>query len=304
MLGRLKVGDAHSPFGAPVSRGSNRNTTGRMRRLLGRWTPPAVKAALRRIAGGAEEAWIREERRLMSLPPFTRGASKLLGVELDFSDGASFAFTARELFRREIYRFISASNAPFIVDCGANVGLSVLYMKALYPEARIIAFEPDPVVFSVLEANIHRFGLKDVEIRQAAVWTEEGVARFRRQGGDAGRLAVHDGEEDTVDVRTVRLRDLLGRPIDLLKIDVEGAEGALLADCDNALERVERVFVEYHSMLDRAQDIDVVFQVLRRAGFRVHVEAFDPSPRPFLERNVRRGIDCLDMALNIWAFRT
>ena len=93
------------------------------------------------------------------------------------------------------------------------------------------------------------------------------------------------------------------RPVDFLKSDMEGAETEVIEDCAGALARAQRVFVEYHSLVDRPQRVDVIFRVLREAGLRTHVEAFASSPHPFVTRSIRTGMDSLDMALSIWAFR-
>jgi predicted O-methyltransferase YrrM len=55
--------------------------------------------------------------------------------------------------KAKIYRFNSLITKPLILDCGANVGVSVLYFKRLYPDAEIIAFEPDEDVFAILKQN-------------------------------------------------------------------------------------------------------------------------------------------------------
>lgn len=268
-----------------------------------RWIPEALKAPLRRLRGLPIGTWEREATRLRALEPFTRGVSRLLGPEIEFVDPCSFLFTAEELFLRQLYRFVSPTDSPVVLDCGANIGLSILYVKALYPKARITAFEPDPVAFGVLQGNVERFGLVDVELRQEAVWRSNGVARFRQQGGDAGRLAMAGEVSAAIDVRTTRIRDFLEEPVDFLKIDIEGAESEVIEDCAGSLGRVQRMFVEYHSLVNRLQRVDVIFRVLREAGLRTHVEAFAPSPHPFVSRSIRTGMDSLDMALNIWAFR-
>ena len=63
----------------------------------------------------------------------------------------SFDFQREEIFRREQYRFETDAPAPFIVDCGANIGMATLYFKSLYPDATVLAFEPDPAAFACLQ---------------------------------------------------------------------------------------------------------------------------------------------------------
>ncbi len=62
-----------------------------------------------------------------------------------------------EIFVEEVYRFQSDTNTPLIIDCGSNIGLSIIYFKRLFPEAKIIGFEPDNEIFKILENNINQF---------------------------------------------------------------------------------------------------------------------------------------------------
>src|SRR5947209_7181674 len=90
------------------------------------------------------------------------------------------------------------------------------------------------------------------------------------------------------------------RPVDFLKLDVEGAETEVLADCADLLGRVENLFVEYHSFGDEPQSIHTLLSVMQGAGFRVHVRASTGSPQPFLFRALNLG---MDNQLCVYAFR-
>jgi hypothetical protein len=101
-------------------------------------------------------------------------------------------------------------------------------------------------------------------------------------------------------VQAVRLRPhLAGKPVDLLKIDIEGAETLVLKDCADLLSNVERLFVEYHSFGDRPQTLHEVLAILSDAGFRVYVSSAG-SAQPFVRRESYLG---MDMQLNIFAMK-
>ena len=222
----------------------------------------------------------------------------LAGVRTRVVDGPSFASAYEAIFVREIYRFPARAPDPLILDCGANVGLAVLYWKTIYPAARIIAFEPDASVFAALEQNLAASGLADVNAVRAAVWTEDGELSFWSEGADAGRLAA--GGEGHTRVRAVRLRDELDKPVDLLKLDIEGAEVDVIVDCADQLTNVARLFVEYHSLVGHEQRLDELLAALRPAGFRYFLEPEYPSGQPFMLRDVHVG---MDNQVNIYAFR-
>lgn len=114
--------------------------------------------------------------------------------------------------------------------------------------------------------------------------------------GDASATSAR-----TIRVSAVPLRELLGdEPVDLLKMDIEGAECDVLAGQDAALAQVKRVFVEYHSYVKNPQRLDELLALFRRSGFRVQIHPELISPRPFV---ARPDDDGMDHRLNIYAWR-
>jgi hypothetical protein len=89
----------------------------------------------------------------------------------------------------------------------------------------------------------------------------------------------------------VRLRDFLDSPVDLLKLDIEGAGTDVLLDCANRLTDVGAVFVEYHSFAGSEQRLDVLLSSLKSAGFRVLIQTEMCPPQPLIERRNYLGID-------------
>lgn len=225
--------------------------------------------------------------------------TEILGKPLELVDSASFIWMYNEIFEREIYRYHARTTSPYVIDCGANIGLSVLYLKQLYPQSHIVAFEPDDEIFEVLQRNIERFGYLDIDLQCRAVWNQETTLNFGSDGADGGRL-TRAGDSYNKQVKTVRLRNLLDRPVDFLKIDIEGAETEVLLDCADLLSAVDNLFLEYHSFDQQPQSLHVLINILNDAGFRLHIHPPITSPQPFLKRDVQAG---MDMQLNIFAFR-
>lgn len=241
----------------------------------------------------------RQLERLKSVPRYQTATTNLFGKPFVVPDPPSFVFSYREIFDEQIYRFNAKTDRPFILDCGANIGLSVIYFKRLYPRSVITAFEADKEIFKFLEQNLKTFGYDDVELVNRAVWNDETELNFTSEGADAGRLSTSSDKPDHV-VKTVRLRNYLDHKIDFLKLDIEGAETQVLTDCADLLHNVETMFVEYHSFDAEPQSLHVLVDVLARAGFRLHVQALAPAPQPFIKRNSTMG---MDMQLNVFAFR-
>lgn len=220
---------------------------------------------------------------------------------LRVSDVMSFLFQYKEIFADEYYYFRSATPQPVIVDCGANVGMSVLYFKKIHPEARIIAFEADPDTAILLNQNLAQNGVSGVEVVEKAVWTHAEGVSFGSAGADASSIFV---QEATRVVPSVRLRDYLLREpqIDFLKIDIEGAEIEVLADCHDALGHVKHLFVEFHAYLGQEQSLASVIRVFEENGFRYYVDTQQHRKRPFVTHRYKNN-EQMDLQLNIFGYR-
>src|ERR1700741_4710485 len=88
------------------------------------------------------------------------------------------------------------------------------------------------------------------------------------------------------------MRDWLNEPIDLLKLDIEGAEFDVLKDCDDRLSIVKCLFVEYHSFASQRQRLPELFAMLRDAGFRVHVQKDYFRASPLLDPIIENAWTC------------
>jgi FkbM family methyltransferase len=247
------------------------------------------------------ELALEESTRLRALARFEPTTTTLLGGPFHVLDGPSFVYMHREIVEESIYYFEPQTDAPYIIDGGANIGVSVLSFKHLYPRARIVAFEPDEAAFAILEQNAQARGLGDVTLVKAALAETDGTAAFIHEGSYASRIASA-GDSATNEVRTVRLRSVLDRPVDLLKLNIEGAETAVLADCVDLLDRVERIVLEYHSFASQPQLLHKLLGVLVDAGYRTYVRSSRTAfMHPLVKFQVQSGMDC---QLYVYAVRS
>lgn len=216
-------------------------------------------------------------------------------------DAFSFVWQYKEIFADESYRFTARVPDPLILDCGANIGTSLAWFRQTYPTARIIAFEAEPTIGAVLTRNLQRNHIGGVEVVQKAVWTDEGGLDFGSGEADAASLFSEMGRRQ---VPSVRLRDYLLREarVDMLKIDIEGAETAVLLDCRDALAHVQNMFVEFHAYIGHPQTLGAVVQVLEDAGFRYYIDSSQNRTKPLVNHRYR-GNDQMDVQLNIFAYR-
>src|SRR5262249_16593998 len=163
---------------------------------------------------------------------------------------------------------------PTIVDCGGNIGLSVIAFKRRYPRARIMVFEPDPNIVRTLAANIQALGVEDVDVLPVAVAAADGSVTFLPDGADGGHMVspgVPDGIPGAIAVRAVRLSEHIRAPVDLLKLDVEGSEYDIIADlCQSGrIALVRALICELHGNPDVQARFAQLWEQLTQEGFRL-----------------------------------
>ncbi|MGL5833080.1 MAG: FkbM family methyltransferase [Waterburya sp.] len=216
-------------------------------------------------------------------------------------DAASFLSAYKEIFLEKIYKFKAHHAQPKILDLGANIGLSIIFFKELYPEASIVAFEADPKIFSYLQSNIYGNNYANVELINKAVWYENSWLSFASEGADGGQIDMTSHYQDTVKVEAVDIAELLSQQhFDFIKMDIEGAEDLVLPRCKGLLDSVQHLFIEYHSKVGQKQNLNKIVNFLSQEGFRLYMENPFEKPTPFLGLDSYAGFD---FQLNIFAWK-
>ncbi|OQX96875.1 MAG: hypothetical protein B6I20_13885 [Bacteroidetes bacterium 4572_117] len=207
---------------------------------------------------------------------------KINGNIVEYTDNESFIAMYKEIFEHEIYNFNCKTDVPKIIDCGANIGLSIMYFKKKFPNAKITAFEADPLIFNVLKNNISNANLTNISIIQKALWNEETTILFNSDNSDGGHIS--NNSKEGIKVETIRLSKYINEKIDFLKIDIEGAELEVLQECKDKLHFVDKVFVEYHSFKNRKQDLNEILNILSANDFRYFIDNLWNIESPFVEK--------------------
>jgi len=181
-----------------------------------------------------------------------------------------------EVFLERIYEVETLPDAPRIIDCGGNIGMSVIWFKQRYPQAHITVFEADPTLADILAENIQHLGLTSVEVVKAAVSGASGPMRFARQRAMTGHISA----EGDLTIDCVRLSKRLDEPVDLLKVDIEGSEFSLLSDlcASGAIKLVKHLICEIHGSTQLQEQFGDLWTELCRAGFRVTISGAFTHP--------------------------
>jgi FkbM family methyltransferase len=265
--------------------------------------PARMKNISTRIFGRYEAyRKVRPFKFLLHVDRFTEMDLNFFGKKIRIVDGPSFFSMYREIWLSEIYKLKNIGRTPLFIDCGANIGLGSIYLKEKHPGAKIICFEPDKRVFSVLKTNIHeRYGFTDVELVNKGVWKEETTLEFFSEGADGGRIKTDSDKENIVSIEVTKLSRYIDQEVDFLKIDIEGAEFEVIKEVEDKLSKVRNIFIEYHSFANQEQNLPELLQILKKAGFRLNIVSLGPFHRtPLYERFEYGG---MDMQLNIFGTR-
>jgi FkbM family methyltransferase len=160
----------------------------------------------------------------------------------------------RQVFAYGEYDCISQErDVSLILDCGANIGAASFYLLHRYPQAHVIAVEPDAGNFEICRRNLSPFADR-ITLVNAAVWPTSVPMRIQHgpYGGGEWALQVRPvGPGESQDVVATTIPELLGpdpeRCADILKIDVEGAELELFrTEYDGWLRRTRNLAIELH----------------------------------------------------------
>jgi FkbM family methyltransferase len=203
---------------------------------------------------------------------------QLFGRPIACSNVRSLAFAFQDVVLSGHYAVDLGIPGPRIIDCGANIGLSVLYFHHRYPGARITAFEPAPGAFQNLKHNTA--GIDHLRLECAAVGGRDSKMEMWIEDDSMHAGAYHrEGVTQRAMVPVKRLSPYIDQPVDLLKLDVEGAESDVLHELEasRALGNVKAMVVEFHHNLGPPH-LGAVLSLLERAGFGYQLATQPNSP--------------------------
>jgi FkbM family methyltransferase len=233
----------------------------------------------------------RAAMRLSAPQRFLPNPIRLMGYRVSYFTVWDLRYLFHEIFEAGTYLFSTDNSRPLILDCGSNIGMSILFFKKLYPDARIVGFEAEPVTFERLTSNVKQNGLRDVVLNHCALTDKEGSVEFYRDRNTMGSKQSSlerkrkDGESVVVPAR--RLSSFITEEIDMLKLDVEGAEVSVLQDLKDTgrLTMIKQIHLEYHHHIDGKEDkLSTMLGMLENQGFGYQIAAqasYLPKPGVF-----------------------
>lgn len=223
--------------------------------------------SLRNEAGAAAAGGVLELR--MKKP--VRGTVALREVGSD-------VLTFHEVFKEQVYAGVASriARCGTVIDLGGNIGLATLYFAHRYPGCRLLVVEPNPPTYDLLVRNVR--GLVEegrCRTLMAAVWGEEAELAAAPIDSEHHYSAfatrpLAEGESGGAAMRGLPMRRLIAdsgfETVDLLKVDIEGAEVELFRGDVDWLRGVGAIAIEFHGHSRRESDFD---RIMRDYGFEV-----------------------------------
>jgi FkbM family methyltransferase len=167
---------------------------------------------------------------------------------------SDYRVLSQVFFEREYGALDDLESVKLVIDCGANAGYTSLYFLDRYPQARVIAVEPDPRNVALCRRNLAPYGQR-VLVIPSAVWSHAADLRLvrgaYRDGGEWATQVRAVSESETPDVRGVDMPTLIAlggdRPVDILKIDIERSELELFRNgAQRWLPSIRNIAIELH----------------------------------------------------------
>lgn len=162
-----------------------------------------------------------------------------------------------------------------MIDAGANIGLTSIYFKSIFPQIKIIALEPSSSTFKRLERNIRGNQMDNVQIIMKGLWshkTQLAADHTFRDGKDWAFRLVEASENEKNSFEVLSITDIINQNdltyIDFLKIDIEGGEVNVFSKESNLdwLNKVRLLAIEIHDEFDCRSHIE---NTLLKFGFEL-----------------------------------
>ena len=172
--------------------------------------------------------------------------SDVMGLPFSYRGGTSDEAVGQEILEYGKYKLDLENFQPkLIVDCGANIGYSTVFFANEYPDAQIVAIEPDKTNFKFLQYNTIFYD--NVKPLNSALWhCETSLRIYDKETAANGYMTVETNAEDSEAIQSTTLSKILAEAgaekIDLLKIDINGAEKEVFG-ADNVNDWISKVRV-------------------------------------------------------------
>ena len=207
--------------------------------------------------------------------------AKIGKYSVSYFNKIEFRNLKKEIFKDEIYHLDidkDKTNELNIIDVGAYIGLSIIYFTSRYPNAHIIAFEPNPNIFPLLEENVEYNNIKNVQLHNIAIGENTGDRELYIESSGFAAFSTASFIKDAwngkqksrpIIVKTEPLSKSINKKVNILKIDTEGTEYEIIKELDvsGSFSKIENLLVEYHP--SKNSKLQNLVKILRKNGYDI-----------------------------------
>lgn len=188
------------------------------------------------------------------------------GITLTYRLNKGDIWSLREVWLFECYKFPANIHPEWVLDLGANIGMTSVWLASRYSVKKVIAVEPAKSNEALTRQNLMQNQVSAIVIA-AAIGSRDGSVVFvEHPASNFGQVDYSEsGSTPMISMNTLMERYCNGRKIDLLKLDIEGGEEELLGSNLEWLERVDAIIAEFHP---GCVDYPGLVMKLQERGFR------------------------------------
>lgn len=209
--------------------------------------------------------------------------TKIWGYVVFYNDPRSLYSEFKNIFLNKIYHFESESKNPLIIDGGGHIGLATFYFKKIYPDSRIIIFEPDIQSLKLLKKNLETNKIKETTVWPIGLSNRRAEAEIENSGTDGAKVGTAQNGKNII--RLDKLSNYLDRETDFLKLNIEGEETAVLKDLAESgkISLIKKMCLEWHSFAGQPQNLGELLIILEKNNFKYLINHFDYKINPRLK---------------------
>src|SRR3972149_7587508 len=199
---------------------------------------------------------------------------EVFGYRIQFDNPDEFLKIYIDVFIKSQYYFESPSEIRNIVDFGSHIGLSILYFKILYSNARITAVEANPYTYKILVSNIWKNNLSNVKVFNSVVSDETSKKDFyfnKKNKTSWGNSIFKFHDSDNVTISSTKASVFLSEEAcQLLKIDLEGSETTVLKEIASSgkLKGISNLIIEFHELGNKENRLSDILKLLEDNKFK------------------------------------
>lgn len=205
----------------------------------------AINVLARRIIGNAQPVLVSSGKHIISLRP--KDSDLFVAAQIFGTGEYDIGKHYRTALNRLAQEMKERHEVPVVIDGGANVGYSSLYLSDCFPSATVLAIEPDEQSFRMLQENCR--AIDRVRPIHAALWDHNNGVRLKNISGPSWGRSVEEGNTTPSHTLESVLESVPhSRPL-LLKLDIEGAEREVCLASSDVIRSFPCILLEPHDFM-------------------------------------------------------